>query len=808
MSTNASAPAASCPSCAPPLGAVFAPPAPEVRDPVCGMRVATTSALSTTLEGRTFFFCSVRCRERFVADPAPFLGNGAQLREADSPAVKPPSPAAVAPPESPDRAEWTCPMHPEVVRSEPGPCPKCGMALERREVVVEQGPSPELVDMQRRFVVSVVLTVPLLLLAMAEMLGVPLGRYVSPVVRGGLELALATPVVLWGGWPFFVRALASVRHRSPNMFTLIGLGTGAAYGYSIVATLVPSVFPATFRGEGGALGVYFEAAAGIVTLVLLGQVMELRARSQTNAALQGLLGLAPKMARLVVDGVERDVPIGQLRAGDVFRVRPGERIAADGVVIEGASSVDESMLTGEPIPVEKAAGARATTGTANGNGTLLIRADKVGGETLLAQIVRMVGAAQRTRAPIQRLADVVSAWFVPAVVGVALLTFAIWFLLGPQPRFAHALVNAIAVLVIACPCALGLATPMSIMVGTGAGARMGVLIKSAEALEIFEKVDTLVLDKTGTLTEGKPVLEAIKPLGQLARADLLRLAASLEAASEHPLAAAVVARAHAEGLVLSKVDSFVSTTGRGVEGVIEGRRVALGNERMVDAMGAERSLATGRVAELRRTGHTVVFVVVDGAVAGVLGVVDPVKPTTVEAIRQLKAAGLRLVMLTGDSRLTAQAIAEAIGLDEVRAEVLPDGKAAVIAELQAAGAIVAMAGDGINDAPALARAQVGIAMGTGTDIAIESAGITLVKGDLRGIVRARALSRAVMRNIRQNLVLAFVYNLVGVPVAAGVLYPAFGMLLSPMIAAAAMSLSSVSVIGNALRLRTLAAVRA
>ena len=758
---------------------------------------ARAAALSATVEGRTFYFCGESCRVRFVADPGAFLRKAEARSDAAPQATRPASVSG-----------YTCPMHPEIHSDHEGTCPKCGMALEPITVVADEGPSAELVDMQRRLVVSAALTVPVLIVAMGEMLGLPLSRFVSPIAKNWIELALATPVVLWGGFPFFARALSSVRQLSPNMFTLIGLGTGAAYGYSLVATLAPSLFPSTFRGEGGALGVYFEAAAGITTLVLLGQVLELRARAQTNSALKALLGLAPKTARLVVDGKERDVPIGMLQPGDVFRVRPGERVPADGVVVEGASSVDESMLTGEPLPVKTPAGARATTGTSNGRGTLLVRADRVGGETLLAQIVRMVSAAQRTRAPIQRLADVVAGWFVPAVIAVAAVTFVIWLLVGPEPRFAHALVNAIAVLVIACPCALGLATPMSIMVGTGAGARMGVLIKSAEALESFEKVDTLVLDKTGTLTEGRPILEVIEPLGALPRQDLLRLAASLEAASEHPLAAAIVAKAHAEGVTLAKVDAFASTTGQGVAGVIDGRRVTLGNDRMVASMGLDSSSSATRIAELRSAGHTVVLVVVDGALGGLLGVVDPIKQTTPEAIQQLKAAGLRLVMLTGDSKVTAQAIASAIGIDEVRAEVLPDGKALVVEELQRGGAFVAMAGDGINDAPALARANVGIAMGTGTDIAIESAGITLVKGDLRGILRARTLSRAVMRNIRQNLVLAFVYNLLGVPIAAGVLYPAFGMLLSPMIAAAAMSLSSVSVIGNALRLRTLAAVRA
>jgi Cu+-exporting ATPase len=810
QSTVPGAPA--CANCAEPKAA---------RDPVCGMSVDPSHALSATHDGREIFFCSPRCRERFVADPHRFLRkvNAADAPSATSaaqytcpmhPEVRagaadacPKCGMALEPvelvPATASKTEFTCPMHPEIVRDAPGDCPKCGMALEPRTVTVptDEGPNPELVSMQRRFVVGAALTIPVLILGMGEMVGLP--RLVSAASRNWIEMLFATPVVLWGGWPFFVRAIASIRHKSPNMFTLIGLGTAAAYGYSVVATIAPGLFPPTFRDH-GALGVYFEAAASITTLVLLGQVLELRARGATNAALRSLLGLAPRTARVVAGGEERDVPIDQLRAGDVFRVRPGERVAADGVVVEGTSSVDESMLTGEPLPVEKDAGARVTTGTSNGNGTLLVRADKVGGETLLAQIVRMVGAAQRTRAPIQKLADVVARWFVPAVVGASVLTFIVWMIFGPEPRFAHALVNAIAVLVIACPCALGLATPMSIMVGTGAGARMGVLVKNAEALEAFEKVDTLVLDKTGTITRGKPVLQAIEPL-DVSADELLRIAASLEAASEHPLAAAIVERARAEKVVLAKVESFRATTGQGVEGMIEGRRVALGNERMLKAKKLDASAAGERARALREKGHTAVFLAVDDAIAGVLGVVDPVKDTTADALRQLRAIGLRVVMLTGDNETTARAIAREVGIDEVRAGVLPDGKAAVVDELQRAGAFVAMAGDGINDAPALAKANVGVAMGTGTDVAIESAGITLVQGDLRGLVRARALSRAVMRNIRQNLVLAFVYNALGIPIAAGVLYPVFGVLLSPMIAAAAMSLSSVSVIGNALRLR-------
>jgi len=784
--------------------------AASARDPVCGMTVDPSNAISAMHEGQAYFFCHPGCRERFVADPHAFLDRGADGGGHDADAHGPahphehehrPAPA----PSGAGVVDYTCPMHPEIVQPGPGDCPKCGMALEPRTIaaVPEGGsepPNPELVSMRRRLVVSASLTIPVLALGMGEMVGMRSG--VAPSLRNWLELLLATPVVLWGAWPFFARALASVRHRSPNMFTLIGIGTAAAYGYSVVATVAPGLFPPTFRA-GGAVGVYFEAAAAITTLVLLGQVLELRARIATHAALRSLLDLAPRTARLVAGGDERDVPVDQLRAGDVFRVRPGERVAADGVVVDGTSSVDESMLTGEPLPVEKTAGARVATGTSNGHGTLLVRAQRVGGETLLAQIVRMVGAAQRTRAPIQRLADVVSGWFVPAVVVASVVTFVAWMIAGPEPRLPHALVASIAVLIIACPCALGLATPMSIMVGTGAGARMGVLVKDAEALETLERVDTLVLDKTGTITRGKPVLEAIEPVGATSRDALLRLAASVEAASEHPLAAAVVEAARAQGVAPAKVEGFRATPGQGIEGTVEGRRVVVGSERMLRAMSIDPGPGAERAAALREQGYTAVLVAVDGAAAGVLGVVDPVKDGAPEAIRQLAAAGLRLVMVTGDGEATARAIARRVGIDEVRAEVLPDGKAAVVDELQRRGAVVAMAGDGINDAPALAKAHVGIAMGTGTDVAIESAGITLVQGDLRGLVRARALSRGVMRNIRQNLALAFVYNALGIPVAAGVLYPVLGVLLSPMIAAAAMSLSSVSVIGNALRLRAM-----
>ncbi len=697
-------------------------------------------------------------------------------------------------------------MHPEIVRPGPGSCPICGMALEPREVTADEGPNPELADMTRRFRVATALSLPLVAVMIADLLpGAPLHRVVSGPVLNWLELAVATPVVLWAGWPFFVRMWESFVRRSLNMFTLIGIGTGAAWGYSVVATAAPDLFPASFRGMGGALPVYFEAAAVIIALVLLGQVLELQARGRTSAAIRALLGLAPKTARrLRQDGGEEDVPLEHVAVGDRLRVRPGEKVPVDGVVLEGASAVDESMMTGEPIPVTKNPGERVTGATVNGTGALVIRAERVGRDTFLAQIVRTVSEAQRSRAPIQRLADTVSAWFVPAVVVIAVVTFAVWGTAGPTPRMAHALVNAVAVLIIACPCALGLATPMSIMVGVGRGATAGVLVKNAEALERFEKVDTLVVDKTGTLTEGRPKVASVTVAAGASEDEVLRLAAAVEQGSEHPLAAAIVAEARARGLVFPAAVGFASHTGRGVSAKADGRAIALGNRRMMDeqgiALGALADVAERRAAE----GESLVFLAADGAALGVIGVADPVKASTPEAVRLLREAGLRIVMLTGDNRVTAAAVAGRLGLDDIEAEVLPEQKAEVVRRLQAEGRVVAMAGDGVNDAPALAVADVGIAMGTGTDVAIETAALTLVKGDLRAIARARRLSRATMGNIRQNLFWAFVYNAVGVPVAAGLLYPWFGILLSPVIAAAAMSFSSVSVIVNALRLRRVA----
>jgi Cu+-exporting ATPase len=693
-------------------------------------------------------------------------------------------------------------MHPEVRQIGPGSCPICGMALEPVEMTAEEPENHELVDMTRRFRASAALTVPVVLLAMSEMLPGDLAHAVPGAVRAWIQLALATPVVLWGGAPFFARGWQSIVNRSPNMFTLIALGVGVAWVYSVVATLVPGIFPPSFRMPDGGVGVYFEAAAVIVVLVQLGQVLELRARSQTGAAIRALLGLAPKTARrLRPDGTDEDVPLEHVHPGDRLRVRPGEKVPVDGVVIEGTSAVDESMVTGEPMPVEKRAGDAVIGSTVNGTGSLVMRAEKVGSATLLARIVAMVAQAQRSRAPIQRLADVVSGYFVPAVVVAAAITAVVWALVGPEPRTAHAIVNAVAVLIIACPCALGLATPMSIMVATGRGATAGVLFKNAEAIEVLRTVDTLVVDKTGTLTQGRPALASVIPFGAWDETALLRMAASLERGSEHPLASAIVEGARARGVELSKADAFEARPGKGVVGRVDGRTVALGNLALLADLGVAPDGAAARADDLRREGHTAMFVVVDGSLAGLVSVADPIKDTTPEAIQQLHAEGLRIVMLTGDSRLTAEAVARRLQIDEVIPDVLPDQKAAVIQRLQQEGRIVAMAGDGINDAPALAQAQVGIAMGTGTDVAMESAGVTLVKGDLRGIVRARRLSRATMSNIRQNLFFAFVYNALGVPVAAGVLYPAFGLLLSPMIAAAAMSLSSVSVIGNALRLR-------
>jgi Cu+-exporting ATPase len=693
-------------------------------------------------------------------------------------------------------------MHPEIVRDAPGYCPICGMALEPRAATTDEE-NPELAEMTRRFRIAAILTLPFLLFMISDVLpGMPLHAWLGARAIALIECALATPVVLWAGWPIFARGGASIVNRSLNMFTLIALGTGAAYGFSVVAALLPHIFPASFRGPDGQVAIYFEPAAVIVTLVLLGQVLELRARSQTSGALRALLGLAPRTAQMVRDdGTEEPVPLERVRVGDRFRVRPGEKVPVDSVILEGSSAVDESMITGEPIPVAKSPGDRATGGTVNQTGTFIASAERVGSDTLLSQIVRMVAEAQRTRAPIQRLADVVAGYFVPAVVLVAVVTFAIWVVYGPEPRFAHALVNAVAVLIIACPCALGLATPMSIMVGTGRGAGAGVLIRNAEALETMERVDTLVVDKTGTLTEGRPRLTTVLTLHGPEN-EILQRAASLEAASEHPLAAAIVAGAHDRRLPLAKVEDFRSLTGKGTTGRVDGHSVAVGNRKLFDEFAVDATPLLADAEARRADGQTVVLVAEDGKPAGLLGVADPIKDSTPEAVRLLHQERVRLVMVTGDSRTTAQAVAARLGIDNLEADVLPQQKIAAVKRLQSEGHVVAMAGDGINDAPALAAAHVGIAMGTGTDVAMESAGVTLVKGDLRGIVRARRLSRAVMTNIRQNLFLAFVYNALGIPIAAGILYPSFGVLLSPILAAAAMTLSSVSVIGNALRLRT------
>jgi len=701
------------------------------------------------------------------------------------------------------KVEFTCPMHPEIVRDQPGSCPICGMALEPKVVTAHEEHNEELEDMTRRFKIGLLFTLPLLVLAMSDLIpGQPVQHALPIRPLNYLQFALATPVVLWGGLPFFQRAWSSIVNRHLNMFTLIGLGTGVAYSYSVVATLFPSIFPASFRGHNGEVGLYFEVSAVIVVLVLFGQVLELRARSQTSSAIKALLGLAPKTARVIRnDETDEEISLELIEPGDKLRVRPGEKIPVDGLVIEGNSSVDESMVTGEPIPVEKSKDDRVTGGTVNGTGGFIMRAERVGSETLLSQIVRMVSEAQRSRAPIQRLADTVSSYFVPAVIVASVVAFIVWSAIGPEPRLAHAIVNAVAVLIIACPCALGLATPMSIMVGTGRGATAGVLIKNAEALEVLEKVDTLIVDKTGTLTEGKPRLKSVVALNPTSEAELLRLAASIERGSEHPLAEAIVTGAQEKNLRLSEAQDFESITGKGVIGKIEGRAVALGNNKLFEQLDIETNALIERAEALRKEGETVMLVAVDTRLIGLLGVADPIKESTAEAIRDLHHDKIRIVMLTGDNRTTAEAVAKKLGIDEVEADVLPEQKGEVVKRLQAEGRVVAMAGDGVNDAPALARAHVGIAMGTGTDVAIESAGVTLLKGDLRGIVRARRLSRATMRNIRQNLFFAFIYNALGIPIAAGVLYPVFGLLLSPMIASAAMSFSSVSVIGNALRLR-------
>ncbi len=794
-----------------------------VRDPVCGMMIEPQDAVShQEYKGQTYYFCNPSCAKRFAAEPQKFLEPKGQSASAAGQNVEyacpmdpevhkrgPGScpkcgmalePATVAAPAT--RAEYTCPMHPQIVRSEPGNCPICGMALEPREITLEEA-NPELADMTRRFWISVALAVPLLALMVSALFGsMPLQHLLPASVWAWIELALATPVVLWCGWPFFVRGWQSLVNRSLNMFTLIALGTGAAFLYSVIATAFPSVFPPSFRDESGQIALYFEPAVVIIALVLLGQVMELRARSQTGSAIRALLGLAPKTARrLNEDGHEADVPLDQVQVGDRLRVRPGEKVPVDGTVLEGHSSVDESMITGEPIPIEKDATAKVTAGTVNGTGGFVMRAERIGVDTLLAQIVKMVSEAQRSRAPIQRVADRVSSYFVPAVIISAVITFAVWYLVGPQPRFAHALVNAVAVLIVACPCALGLATPMAIMVATGRGARAGILIRNAEALESFGKVDTLIIDKTGTLTEGKPTLSSVLPQQGISESELLHLVASLERGSEHPLAAAIVKGAEAAGLSLTDAADFNSMTGKGVTGAIAGKQIAVGNAELFRALSINPEPLAKQADALRKEGQTVMFVAVAGKAAGLVAVSDPIKESTPEAIRELKAAGLKIIMVTGDNATTAKAVADKLGI-EFEADVLPERKAEVIKTHQQLGAIVAMAGDGVNDAPALAQANIGIAMGTGTDVAMEAGGITLLKGDLRAILRARHLSLETMRNIRQNLFFAFVYNVVGVPLAAGVLFPAFGLLLNPMIAAAAMSLSSVSVIANALRLRT------
>ena len=811
--------------------------APAAKDPVCGMQVKPEKA-SAKYEhaGQTYFFCSQHCLEKFRADPAKYVPDSSPalptaspgpLRVSASPDAEPqytcpmhpevrqPNPGAcpkcgmalekvidLAPA---TQTEFLCPMHPEVSREEPGACPICGMALEPRLLTHEAEANPELAGMTRRFWVSLILTAPIFFLAMSAMFPGLLKHRPSGRVLHWIELGLATPVVIWGGLPFFERAYMSIVNRSLNMFTLIATGTGAAYLYSLVAALFSSLFPVSYRGPNGEVPVYFEAAATITTLVLLGQVLELRARSRTASALKALIGLAPKKARLRREGgTEEDIPLDRVKPGDVLRIRPGEKVPVDGRVVEGSSYVDESMITGEPDPVEKSTESQVTGGTLNGAGTFLMRAERVGSATLLAQIVRMVGEAQRSRPPIQRLADKVSAYFVPAVVLVAALTFVIWIVKGPEPRLVHALVNAVAVLIIACPCALGLATPMSVMVGTGRGATAGVLIKNAEALEIFEKVDTLLLDKTGTLTEGKPRLVSVVGRSRWTESQLLSLAASLEQGSEHPLASAILAGARDRGLGLSACQEFRSLAGKGVAGKVDGRSVALGNRKLLEELGVSAGELVSHAEALRRDGQTAVFVVVDRQPAGLLAVADPIKKSAREAIQVLQQNGIRVVMLTGDTRTNAEAVARKLGIDEIEAEVLPERKFEVIKRLQAQGHRVGMAGDGINDAAALAQAHVGIAMGTGTDVAMKSAGITLVKGDLKGIVRARRLSQSTMRNIRQNLFFAFIYNSIGIPVAAGVLYPMFGLLLSPVIASAAMTFSSLTVVVNALRLRKLA----
>ncbi len=815
------------------------------KDPVCGMDVTVASGHEADYNGVRYYFCSDGCRSKFESDPRKYLQEvtdsktdhaehgssthgqthtGSEREKASAadytcpmhPEVRKDDPGdcptcgmalePITPTATKTKTEYTCPMHPEIVQGHPGNCPICGMALEPRTVTLEEEDNPELRDMTRRFWISVALSIPLLVVAMGDLIpGLHswLLSIASPRAITYFELLLATPVVLWGGWPFFVRGYQSIVHRSPNMFTLIGLGVGVSYTYSLVAALFPGIFPVAFRDASGEAAVYFEASAVIVTLVLLGQVLELRARSQTGAAIKSLLGLAPKTARRVnTDGSEEDVPLEHVRIGDSLRVRPGEKVPVDGVVTDGGTSIDESMITGEPIPVEKSSGDNVIGATVNGTGSIVIKAEKVGSDTLLAQIVQMVSDAQRSKAPIQKLADVVAAYFVPTVVGIAVVTFIVWALVGPDPKLTHALINAVAVLIIACPCALGLATPMSIMVASGKGATVGVLFKNAEAIETLRKVDTLVVDKTGTLTLGKPKLVSVYAEDPWDDDELLAIAAGLERGSEHPLAAAIVEGARERNIAPQVIEDFESITGKGVTGILEGKKIALGNRSLLEQLNVDPSMLAEHAETMRGQGQTAMFVAIDGRAAGLVGVADPIKESTPDAIKRLHDEGISVVMITGDSETTARAVADKLGIDEVMAEVLPNQKAEAVKRLQERGKFVAMAGDGINDAPALAQAQVGIAMGTGTDVAMESAGVTLVKGDLRGIIRARKLSQLTIRNIKQNLFLAFVYNSAGVPIAAGVLYPFLGIVLSPIFAAAAMSFSSVSVVGNALRLRS------
>ena len=765
-------------------------PAGVAIDPVCGMSVIIEGAEHRAEhDGAEHYFCSAHCQQKFVTDPEMYL-SGAHLNAVE---------------DVPEGTIYTCPMHPEIRQEGPGSCPICGMALEPETFSLDDGPDPELIDMSRRFWVSLVFTIPLFIYAMGDLIpGQPFSQLVEPAFAQWIQLALATPVVLWGAWPFFTRGIQSVRTMNLNMFTLIGLGVAIAYIFSVVATIAPHLFPVGFHDADGRVGVYFEAAAVITTLVLLGQVLELKARGATSSALRALLELAPPTAlKLMPDGSEREVALDEVATGDRLRIRPGDKIAVDGRIVEGSSSIDEAMLSGEPLPVAKTIGDEVTGGTVNQTGGFVMLAERVGKDTMLSKIVQMVAEAQRSRAPIQRLADLVAGWFVPIVIVIAVLTFIAWSIWGPEPALAYGLVNAVAVLIIACPCALGLATPMSIMTGTGKGAQNGILVKNAEALETFEKVDTIVVDKTGTLTEGRPDLVMVEPAAGIDEADLLRLVGAAEMGSEHPLAEAIVKGARARGHEFDAASKFSSVTGEGIEAQVEGRSVAIGNTKMMRRVGAYDGALAEAAETGRAKGRTVMFVAIDGKPAGLIGVADPIKPSSARAIRRLHEAGIRVVMLTGDSEGTAQAVADEVGIDEVHADVSPEDKHRIVGELKASGKTVAMAGDGINDAPALAAADVGVAMGTGTDVAIESAGMTLVRGDLEGLAQAHRLSKATMSNIRQNLFFAFAYNSLGVPVAAGLLYPAFGLLLSPMIAAAAMSLSSVSVIGNALRLRTL-----